>query len=430
VETSVPCLAVLADTTALSENPELIPTGQVSEMAPPINPFELMGKATGGSSSGAAKGKGKGRGKGAGKKSKKTVSESSSSEQTTQTTTQELPRPLPVVHEIDESDHGEDLALPRKKGRSEGPSMPAEGTSSSFEAWVPNLLFGDGPISVHDTVLDETETELSAHVAHGLARAACLPGDMNQWDSMNSGQIFRHVTRGMMMVNISSFNIFFTSLYSLDFIFHNFFFLSIQATQGILSMESRVIKMTEELQKKGADYKRLEDQHFINVNLMKEAEERARTEVENRKRAEVELTELKEKVRKLESECLASLGKAREEGKEEGKAEGKILRHESAMEEARTQFRMVYNTGFRRGWKSALTKTEQPETSELFLRSNTPIPYPEEGLRNSEDEPEGEEEEEEGEDDEGKEGRGPDSVPEGSQHAPTEEAIDAPGPTT
>ena len=108
--------------------------------------------------------------------------------------------------------------------------MPTEGTSSSFEAWVPNLLFGDGPISVHDTVLDEMETELSAHVAHGLARVACLLGDMNQWDSMNSGQIFRHVTRGMMMVNISSFNTFFTSLYSLDFIFHNFLFLSIQAT--------------------------------------------------------------------------------------------------------------------------------------------------------------------------------------------------------
>ena len=86
--------------------------------------------------------------------------------------------------------------------------MPAEGASASFEAWVPNLLFGDGPISVHDTVPDEMETELSAHVAHGLALAAYLPGDMNQWDSMNSGQIFRHVMRGMMMVNFSSFNIY------------------------------------------------------------------------------------------------------------------------------------------------------------------------------------------------------------------------------
>jgi hypothetical protein len=181
-------------------------------------------------------------------------------------------------------------------------------------------------------------------------------------------------------------------------------------------MVSRVVKMTQELQKNGPDYKRLEDQHFINVNLMKEAEERARTEVENRKRAEVELTELKEKVRKLESECLASLGKAREEGKEEGKAKGKILGHESAMEEARTQFRMVYNISFWRGWKSALTKTKQPETSELFLRSNTPIPYPEEGLKDSDNEAqeeEGEEEEEEEEEDDGgEEGTGPDRMQE------------------
>jgi hypothetical protein len=191
-------------------------------------------------------------------------------------------------------------------------------------------------------------------------------------------------------------------------------------------MESRVMKMTDELQKKSANYQRLEDQHFININLMKGAEERARAEAESRKKAEAELTKLKEKVKKVESECLASLGKAREEGIEEGKTEGKRLGHESAVEEARTQFRMVYNTGFRRGWKSALTKTEQPETSELFLRSNTPIPYPEEGLRNSKDEAEGEGEEEE-EDDEEEEGRMPDSVTEGSQPAPTEGAVDAPG---
>jgi hypothetical protein len=200
VETSIPSLAVPADPTTVSEDPEFIPVGQVSEMAPPINPFELMARGTGGSSSGTAKTKGRGRGKGAGKKSQKVVSDSSSSEQAAETTIPEPPRPLPVVHEIEESDHGEDLAPPKKKGRSEAPPMPTEGASASFEPWVPRLLFGDGPISVHDTVLDETEPELSAHVAHGLARAACLPGDMNQWDSMNSAQIFRHGTRGLMMV--------------------------------------------------------------------------------------------------------------------------------------------------------------------------------------------------------------------------------------
>ncbi len=200
VEATVPVLAVPADTPNSEEDPEFIPVGQVSEMAPPINPFEIMGRAAGGSSSGAAKGKGKDRGKGAGKKGTKATSESSSSEQTAQVAPEKLPSPLPIVHEIEESDHGEDLAPPQKKRRSEVPSMPAEGASASFEPWVPRLLFGDGPISIHDTVLDETETELSAHVAHGLARAACLPGDMNQWDGMSSAQIFRHGTRGMMMV--------------------------------------------------------------------------------------------------------------------------------------------------------------------------------------------------------------------------------------
>jgi hypothetical protein len=91
---------------------------------------------------------------------------------------------------------------------------------------------------------------------------------------------------------------------------------------------------------------------------------------------------------------------------------------------------MVYNSGFRQGWKSALTKTGQPESSELFLRSNTPIPYPEEGFKDSEDEAEEEEGEEEENDAEGEEGRGSDSVQEDSQPAPTEGATDAPGPTS
>ena len=111
--------------------------------------------------------------------------------------------------------------------------------------------------------------------------------------------------------------------------------------------------------------------------------------------------ELREKVRKLESECLASLKKSIEDGKVQGRIEGKKLGYEGAMVEARTQFRMVYNTSFRKGWKSALTKTEQPETSELFLRSNTPIPYPKEGLKDSDNEAQEEGEEEEEDDDGG-----------------------------
>ena len=120
VDPSIPFVATPADTNVLSENPELIPTDQVSEMAPPINPFKLMGKAAGGSPSEATKGKGKGKNKGAGagKKPKRIVTETSAPEQTIQATIiQEPPQPLPIIHDIDESNHGEELALPRKKGK-------------------------------------------------------------------------------------------------------------------------------------------------------------------------------------------------------------------------------------------------------------------------------------------------------------------------
>jgi hypothetical protein len=213
-------------------------------------------------------------------------------------------------------------------------------------------------------------------------------------------------------------------------------------------MESKVLKMTDELQRKSADYKKLEDQHFANINMMKEAETLARAEAESRKKAEAlaraeeesrkkaeaELTVLREKVMKLESECIASIEKAIEDGKVLGRVEGKKLGYEGAMEEARTQFRMVFNTGFRKGWKSALTKTEQPETSELFLRSNTPIPYPEEGLQDSGNEaPEvGEEEaDDEGEEDEeDEEGTGTDRTQEAPQSAPVGTAAYVPGPSS
>jgi hypothetical protein len=135
---------------------------------------------------------------------------------------------------------------------------------------------------------------------------------------------------------------------------------------------------------------------------------------------EVELNEMREKVRKLESECILSIGKAREEGK----SKGKVLGKEEAMDEVKAQFQMVYNSGFRHGWKSVLSKTEQPETSELFLRTNTPLPYPEAGLKNSDDEAD----EEDDKDDEGDEEEGGlDKVQESSQPELTEKATDAPG---
>jgi hypothetical protein len=207
VEPTVLFIATPATSSLLSDHPDLIPTSQVSKMAPPINPFKLMGKTAGGSPSETKKSKGKGRAKdtGAGKKLKKPIAETSEPELPTQNVANQEPlKPLPVVHELDDYNHGEEAVFKRKRARVESFSVPAEGESSNFEAWVPDLVFGLGPISVRDTVLDNFEIEISTKVAHGLSRVTCLPEDMKLWDTMDSRQIFRHISRGMMMVIVFS----------------------------------------------------------------------------------------------------------------------------------------------------------------------------------------------------------------------------------
>ena len=199
-------------------------------------------------------------------------------------------------------------------------------------------------------------------------------------------------------------------------------------------MEARVFRLTEKQQKKDAEheknmtevlesatnnYKKLEDEHFKNINIMKETKEQVQTEETKRAKAEAEIAEIREKMRKLESECILSIRKAQEEGMAKGKKLGK----EGAMEEVKAQFQMVYNSGFRHGWKSALSKTEQPETSDLCLCANTPLPYPKAGLKNSDDEVDEEEEEEE-EEVQGEEDR----IQKSSLPEPIEKATDAPEP--
>uniref|UniRef100_A0A2N9II57 Uncharacterized protein n=1 Tax=Fagus sylvatica TaxID=28930 RepID=A0A2N9II57_FAGSY len=228
---------------------------------------------------------------------------------------------------------------------------PTRETSPQFEAWVPDLMYGDGPISAKDTLLDNSEIEISAKEAH--------EADMKMWDSMHSGQIFRHLFRGLML-----------------------------AAQGVHCMEARVFKMTKTLQTKDVE-------HEKNMAEVVEATKRARMEEE--------MAEMKENVRKLETECIHAIGKAREEGKEE------------VMGEVKAQFQLVYNNGFRDGWKSALKKTKVLAESELFLQANTPLPYLNAGLKDTDDEADnkdGGEEEEEEEELEELDNQSPESLPE------------------
>ena len=144
------------------------------------------------------------------------------------------------------------------------------------------------------------------------------------------------------------------------------------------------------------NYGDLEKKHFETVNQMKDAKERARTESEQRAKIEVELNLLQDKVKNLEAECVRSIGEAWEEGKREGKVEGK---HE-VLEDIKNQIQGVYNRSFRDGWKVALKKVKTPLNSDLLLRKNTPLPYPDAGLRESNKEDDEDEEDEGVEEDE------------------------------
>ncbi len=143
--------------------------------------------------------------------------------------------------------------------------------------------------------------------------------------------------------------------------------------------------VAEVMENATANYKALEQEHFKTLNNMKEAEERARTEAEQKAKIEVEVIQLQEKVKTFEAECIRSIGQAREDGKQE------------VMGEVRAQLQEVFNGGFRDGWKSALRKADVPSSSDLYMRSNTPLPYPQADLKDSDDEDEEDDEAEEAE---------------------------------
>jgi hypothetical protein len=201
---------------------DLVPSGQVCEIAPPINPFKLMGKTADASPSGKVKGRGKGKNKGAGveKKLKKSIADAPTTEVIIQPPTeQELTLLPPKIHDLEESDQAEELKPRKKRGRTEPSSIPAEEPSSHSEAWDPAFLLGPNPISVWDTILDDSNTEVFTQVAHGLAFAACLPEDMKQWAGTQPGLVFHHITRGLMMVMTFPLylNIFYVPLIYLSF---------------------------------------------------------------------------------------------------------------------------------------------------------------------------------------------------------------------
>jgi hypothetical protein len=164
----------------------------------PIDPYELMGKKS--------KGKEKAKQGAQAKKPRRAVFEVIALEQATQnadldSAAQEEPTQPSQVVEIDEAEIVADPSPRAKRARTEGQPLDLPGLSSSDDIWAPELMVGEKPLSVHDSVLDTSKVEHSAKVAHALTAAACLPGDIQAWDDMYSGQIFHHISRGLVLVS-------------------------------------------------------------------------------------------------------------------------------------------------------------------------------------------------------------------------------------